>query len=147
MESFTRRVTENNMRGNTQDRTPRRVMVSILLTVYIMSSGVLVAAARSSTCRVAPSPIISRVGGVHFAVLSTHYQVLGCDDPHPGPCQLRTFSSFTIHFPIYFARSWHQGYPRESSPLEAHVGICMRIPADFSNSRIGMVCATDILQI
>ena len=64
MESFTRRVTEDNMRGNTQDRTPRRVMVSILLTVYIMSSGVLVAAARSSTCRVAPSPIISRVGGV-----------------------------------------------------------------------------------
>ena len=51
------------MRGNTQDRTPRRV-VSILLTVYIMSSGVLVDAARSSTCRVAPSPIISRVGGV-----------------------------------------------------------------------------------
>ena len=42
VESFTRRVTEDNMRGNTQDRTPRRVMVSILLTVYIMSSGVLV---------------------------------------------------------------------------------------------------------
>ena len=34
------------MSGNTHDRNPRQVMVSILLTIYIMNSGVLADASK-----------------------------------------------------------------------------------------------------
>ena len=37
MESFTRRVTENNMRGDTHDRTPRRVMAGGLAPTAVAS--------------------------------------------------------------------------------------------------------------